>query len=159
MRNTTTQLLDCSTKSEIIGGLIIPDIVILLLAFWVYFGLKFGSQYCRGCFGWKEAYVVVRADSAKILNKLVEAIDHKLLGKSLTRGYTVIPLLYIIVSQGVGVFYLFAFQLAHKNVIIQSPLGKTTLAGYVKYILISLAFVGFVALDLLYLRVIMRYAY
>ena len=70
-----------------------------------------------------------------------------------------IPLLYIIVSQGVSVFYLFAFQLAHKNVIIQSPLGKTTLDGDVKYTLISLAFVGFVALDLLYLRVIMRYAY
>lgn len=147
--NTTTKLiLDCSKKSEIIGGLIIPDIVILFLAFWVYFGLKFGSQYCRGCLGWKELNVVVRADSAKTLNKLVQAINCNLLGKSLTRGYTVIPLFYIMVSQGASVLYMFAFQLENKDVIIQPPIGKTTLAGDVKYILISLAFAGFIALDL-----------
>ena len=76
--NTTTnstKLLDCRKKSEIIGGLIIPDIVIFFLAFWVYFGLKFGSQYCSGCFGWKELNVVMRADSARTLNKLVQAIN------------------------------------------------------------------------------------
>ena len=63
------------------------------------------------------------------------------------------------VSQGASVLYMFAFQLQHKHVIIQPPIGKTTLAGDVKYLLISLAFAGFIALDLLYLRVIMRYAY
>ena len=53
------------------------------------------------------------------------------------------------------VFYLFTFQLQHKDVIIQPPIGKTTLAGDVKYTLISLPFVGFIAVDLLYYM--MRY--
>ena len=64
----------------------------------------------------------------------------------------VIPLLYITVLMLKGAscsaFYLFAFQLTHKDVIIKPLLGKTTLASDVKYVLISLAFVWFVTLDL-----------
>ena len=157
--NTTTKRLTCDEKGDIICGLLIPDMVIFLLAIWVYFGLKFGNEYFRGCFGWKELNVVMRVDSADKLNKLANAIDHKRLGRSITKGYTRIPLLYILLSQVVSVLYLFAFELQEQDVIIQPPLFRFSLKGSVKIGMLVILFVGFIALDLLYARVLMRYAY
>ena len=157
--NIPMKRLSCDKKSEVIGGLLIPGMVIVLLAFWVYFGLKFGGQYCRGCFGWKELNSVMKADSIASLSKLIKAVRTKLLEKTVTIAYTLIPLVYIVLSQVVSGMYLYAFKLANKNVIIQAPLGGPTLGKDLKYGLISLSFVGFIALDILYLQVIMRYAY
>ena len=157
--NTTTKRLTCDEKGDIICGLLIPDMVIFLLAIWVYFGLKFGNEYFRGCFGWKELNVVVRVDSAENLNELAIAIDRKRLGRSITKSYTRITLLYIVLSQGVSVLYLFAFKLQEQDLIIQPPLFRFSLEGGVKTGMLVVLFVGFVALDLLYARVLMRYAY
>ena len=157
--NTNTKRLTCDEKGDIICGLLIPDMVIFLLAIWVYFGLKFGNEYFRECFGWKELNVVVKVDSAKNLNNLAKAVDRKRLGRSITKVYTAIPLLYIVSSQGVSVLYLFAFKLQEQDVIIQPPLFKFSLEGSVKIGMLVGLFVGFIALDLLYAQVLMRYAY
>ena len=157
--NISMKKLNCDEESEVICGLLIPDMVIVLLAFWVYFGLKFGGQYCRGCFGWKELNSVMKADSTGSLSKLIKAVRTKLLEKKVTVAYTAIPLLYIVFSQVVCGIYLYAFNLANKDVIIQPPLGGPTLGGDIKYGIITISFVGFIALDVLYLQVIMRYAY
>ena len=159
VQNTSLKKLTCNEKSEVICSLLIPDMVIVLLAFWVYFGLKFGSQYCRGCFGWKELNSVMKADTTGSLNTLVIAVRPKLIEKGITVIYTVIPFVYIILSQMVSGVYLEAFKLANENVIIQAPLGGPTLGKDLKDGIIALSFVGFIALDVLYLQVIMRYAY
>ena len=159
IHNTSLKKLTCNEKSEVISSLLIPDMVIVLLAFWVYFGLKFGSQYCRGCFGWKELNSVMKADTTGSLNTLVIAARPKLIEKAVTVIYTVIPFVYIILSQVVSIVYLEAFKLANEDVIIQAPLGGPTLGKDLKYGMITLSFVGFIALDVLYLQVIMRYAY
>ena len=43
IHNISMKKLNCDERSEVICGLLIPDMVIVLLAFWVYFGLKVGS--------------------------------------------------------------------------------------------------------------------
>ena len=65
IHNAPEEKLSCNDKVEVVTGLFIPDIVIILLAFWVYYGLKFGGQYCCG---WKELKAVMRADTADSLN-------------------------------------------------------------------------------------------
>ena len=158
--NSTAQLLRCTEKDEVICALLIPDLVIFLLAFWVYFALKFANQICRNCFGWRELRVVIKANAADNLNELVLAIDQAMLGKSITTGYIFISMFYILLSQGTSVLYLYAFQLADKDVIIQPPLqDRGRLSGDLKIVMIALSFVGFIALDLLYIRVIMRYVF
>ena len=152
------KLLECNDKLEIICGLLIPDAVIILVAIWVYLGLKFGRHECTLC-EWKELKAAMKADTAKRLNALVEDVKPKLQEKSIIAWYTVIPLMYIVLSQATSVMYLIAFQLTNKDVIIQPPLGEAKLAGDVKLGIIAVSFVGFISLDLLYLRVIMRYVY
>lgn len=159
IHNISMKKLNCDEKCDVISGILIPDMVIVLLAFWVYFGLKFGGQYCRGCFGWKELNSVMKADSIGSLSKLVKAVREKLLEKTLIPAYTVIPSTYIVLSQIVSGLYFYAFKLANEDVVIQAPLGGPTLGKDIKYGIIALSFVGFIALDVLYLQVIMRYAY
>ena len=59
-----------------------------------------------------------------------------------------------------SVLYLYAFQLVDEDVVIQPPLqNRDTLSGNLKSGMIALSFVGIMALHLLYIRVIMRYAF
>ena len=151
------KVLKCNDKLEIICGLLIPDGVVVLVAIWVHLGLKFERQ-CKFC-EWEVLQTAMKADTAERLNALVEDVKTKLQEKSIIAWYTVIPLMYIVLSQVISVMYLVAFHLANKHVIIQPPLGKARLAGDVKYGIIVLSFFGFISLDLLYVCVMMRYAY
>ena len=152
--------LNCDDKTEMVGSILIPGIVIVLLAVWVYFGLNFGNKcYCRCC-GWKELNVVMKAETAKNLNNLVQAARDKLIKNNrVTVRYTVIPIVYIFLSQVVSGIYLVTFKLVNKDVAIQAPMGGPTLGKDTKYIMIAFLFAGFIALDLLYLQVMLRYAY
>ena len=78
--NETIKLLNCTERDEIICALLIPDIVIVLLALWVYIGLRFANEICPGCCGCKELNVVIMADTADKLNELVLAINPNNLG-------------------------------------------------------------------------------
>ena len=161
--DTSEKLLRCD--DELFSSLLIPDAVIVLVAIWVYFGLRLGRQcssglwcslYCK----WKELNTAMKADTAERLNKLVQAVKSELQKKSIILCYTAIPLFYIVLSQVTSGLYFHAFKLDNKDVVIQPPLGKDDqLAGDVKSIFILLAFAGFISLDLLYVGVIMRYAY
>ena len=154
--------LSCDKKYDILGGLLLPDLVIFLLACWVYFALKFGyhcRKCLRKCLGWEELNVVLEADGAKNLNELVRAVKSKLSKPHLVIEYTLIPILYIMASQLLSVWYLFAFHLIDKNVGIKPPLGCHFLIGHAKNTLLAFTFFGFIALDILYLTVIMRYVY
>ena len=171
--DTSEKLLRCDDESEIFSSLLIPDAVVVLVAIWVYIGLRFGPQcysssgpqrnsglWCSRYCKWKELNTAMKADTAKRLNKLVQAVKSELQKKSIILCYTVIPIFYIVLSQVTSGLYFLAFKLDNKDVVIQPPLGKDDqLAGDVKSIFILLAFAGFISLDLLYVGVIMRYAY
>ena len=155
--------LNCDVNKEFITGLLIPDAILVSLAIWVYCGLKLGYPFCQrlGCKGLK---AVLKADTSKSLNKLVKEIKSELPRKSLIKVYTVIPVVYIVSSQVLSIFYLFAFGVTRKNVFIQSPLASSVYETLnqqrdLKVIILISSFVGFIAFDLLYVRVIMRYAY
>ena len=158
--DTNTTRLTCDNKNRIICALMIPDIVIFLLAIWLYVGLKFGHRISQCCLWleFKEVSTIMEADTAANLNELVRAIEPKL-SKRLILVYTIIPLCYITLSQLVSIGYLFAFQLVNEDVVIRTPFGGYDLAGGVKNWLIALTFIGFIALDLLYITVEMRYVY
>ena len=161
--NTTKneRQLSCNDRSEIICGVIIPNAVIVLLACWVYLGLKFGNNHCCKCCGWKELFAVVRADSKNYLRKLVRVTKRR---KLVLIFYILISFFYLILSCGVGGIYLYVFQFTKEHVVIQPPfnltktVGADVLRGDVKYGFIAAAFIGSIAFDLLYIRVIMRYA-
>ena len=99
-----------------------------------------------------------KANTAAILNELVETVQFEL-SVGLLVQYSIFPLAYIILSQVVSVGYLIVFQLWDEDVIIQTPLGQYDLDTKLKRWLLCSTFVGFIAFDLLYVTVIMRYAY
>ena len=116
----------------------IPDIVIFLLAIWVYVGLK-SSHRINQCCSWlefKELSTIIEADTAANLNELVQAIKPKL-SKRLILVYTIIPLWYISYTITVGEYWLFfAFQLVNEDFAIQTPFGGHDLAGDKKGLLL-----------------------
>ena len=155
-----TKLLICDNEDQISCVLIVRDIQILLLAFWIYVVLKFSHHSNKHC-SWlerREINTTMEANTAANLNKLVEVVRPKL-SKRLIVVYTVIPLCYIILSQFVSVGSSFTFQLVNEDFVMQTPLGGYDLAGDLKYWLITLILIGYVAKDLLYITVEMRYAY
>jgi len=154
--------MSCDKDEQIVHGTLIPDAVVLLLAFWVYCVLKLSDlchlecyEKCCKCFGWKELNTVLKADTAKSLNELVKKVQSKI---CISR-YIIISILYIFLSQGSGVMYLYAFRLLNNDVLHSPIMGTTSLTGKAKLRMIIFSLIGFVAFDLLYIRVIMRYAY
>ena len=163
--NNATQYcqLKCKVNKEFVTGLLIPDAVLVLLSVWVYCVLKFGYPLCQR-FGCKGFNAVLKADTTESLNKLVKEVKPELLRKPFVKVYTLIPVGYIVLSQLLSVFYLFAFGVTEKNVVIQSPLASSIYVNLnqqrdLKIIILVSSFLGFIAFDLLYARVIMRYAY
>ena len=96
----------------------------------------------------------MRADTAEILNILVQAAKDKLKRSYVTITYTLIPMIYIILLLLVSVAYFYAFELVNEDVNIQPPLGLGhTIGGHIKIIYISFSFLGFG------LIVMLKYAY
>ena len=154
--HTTTKQLSCDKKYDFLGGLLLPGLNIFLLACWVYMLLKFGYHRCkrlRKCLGWDKLNIALKANGAKNLNELVQAVKSKLSKPHLVIGYTVTPILLL------SVWYLFAFHLIDEDVGIQTPLGGHFLIEHNKNTLLAFTFVVCIALDILYLTVIMRYVY
>ena len=122
--NVTSQYcqLKCKVNKEFVTGLLIPDAVLVTLSVWVYCILKFGHPLCQrfGCKGFK---AVLKADTTECLNKLIKEVKPELLRKPFVKVYTVIPVGYIVLSQLLSIFYLFAFGITRKNVVIQSPIA------------------------------------
>ena len=71
--------------------------------------------------------------------------------------FLLIPIIYVIISQVANIINLFAFHFMDDDVIIHWP--GINISGSSKTILIILSFFGFIAIDILYTRLIMRYAF
>ena len=177
-------VVTCDDIVGLIHGFLIPDMIIVLLAVWMYVGLKWGIQsFC----GWKELNAVVQVDKPETLTQLVCAAQKKLEESNVTVTYTVIPVIYMILSQVISAIYLIVFfeelqsqdtamssikslkstkllikpPLFHLNLSNRSTHLSTTLLHHetITSLCIGLSFIGFIFLDLLYLQVILRYAY
>ena len=63
---------------------------------------------------------------------------------------------YLIFSQAVSIIYLYAFNIVDSDVVIHWS-SHTHISGILKIIIIPVSFLGFIAFDLLYTQLIVRY--
>lgn len=84
-------IMSCNKGHQIFSGIVIPaDVIIFLLAVWIYCGSRLGSKIYQCC-GWRELNAVLMADSAESLNKLIIEVQLKITNTIIKR-YTLIPL-------------------------------------------------------------------
>ena len=157
-------LLKCDIKKNFITGFIFPDAIISLLALWIYLiepvaAIILKTECCNPLTDFlkiKKIYV----DSPD--KKLIEVVQNKQRRSKefyyTSLRYLLIVTFYIVLSLSISGLYLHGFGINNNDVIIQSPIKIEILNSKRKVVLTALFF-GFFALDLLYLQVIMRYAY
>ena len=162
--NSTIQYcrLKCDIDKNFVTGLLIPDIIIVLLSFWIHFGDYFSCLFCKCKKLSKECSQ--QKDGAQQSNDAKECcvdelvLECKPLNKCSTLTYTICAIVYVALSLSISGFDLIIFKtFIEKDVVIQSPI--TTSNGNFKVSKIVASFFGFFAFDLLYIQVIMRYAY
>lgn len=146
--NNASKLVECFDTSQLFSDIFIPDLIIMFILIWLLIK-KFFGKFCRLCRS------ITPAD--KGLNNLVNKI--KQLEKKpdiwMSRGFPLIPILYVVYSLGASLMNWRAFDIADDDVVIQ----KHNISGPFKTILLFFTFLGFVALDLLYTQLIMMYAF
>ena len=149
--------LECEFNKNFITGLLFPDLIIVLLSLWVYIEVALNRRYltCEKFENWREnlrAYLNFEAD-LKMFNKDLTIQKSKpmyIYGCSI--GYIFISLLF-------GIIYLLAFEIiTRKDLVIHSITSNIGRAERLVLIFISMI-PGFIAFDLLYILVVMRYAY
>ena len=169
-------LLKCDIKKNFITGFIFPDTIIALLALWIYLikpvaamislncGVKRCKERCNPVIDFLKIKKIYDDSPDNKLIELIELVDvhterrrKKFYCTSLR--YILIVIFYIGLSLSISGLYLYGFGINNeKDVIIQSPIKIEYLTNNRKVALIT-SFFGFFALDLLYMQVIMMYAY
>ena len=139
--------LKCDIDKNFVTGYIFPDAIIVLLSLWVYllepiYNLKYRCNI---------------ASLDKLIEKSTEVENNYSRFCVHTYIYTGISILYILVSLALSIGYLFAFGFVRKDVVIKSEIFSSN--GVVKIISIIFSLFGFIAFDLLYIQVILRYVY
>ena len=146
-------LLRCDVDKSFVNGYLVPDIAIVLISFWMYLMEKFiiclEKCSCEECWLYK-LLTFFSADFEKLL---------KIKRKSTVKVYSVISLLYIFCSLGLDISYVYVFDITHDDLVIQSSVISTNNSKNFKKKAIILSILGFIAIDLLYIQVITRYAY
>ena len=139
--NDSNRLVECHEPSQLFSAIIIPDVIFLLLIFWV-------SRYTLFC-----------KDENKDLSELVKEIEKidRQAGKCIKYFYTLLPLGYLIFSQAVSIMDLFAFNIKDSDVVIHWS-SDSSISGSLKIFIIAISFLGFIAFDLLYIQLIVRYS-
>ena len=146
--NTRYCLLKCDINKNFITSFIFPDAIIALLALWIYLVNPLIK-------------IIMKTEDRTIEELLIVVRDKGLKEFCCTSScYILISMGYIISSLSISILYLFAFGIVRVkkdayDAVMQSapiPLGKNKA-------MIFLSFLGFLAFDLLYIQVIMRYAY
>lgn len=123
---------DAYLDKNFFTGFIFPDVIVVILSVWVYLLEPSGCN--AKC---KFPAMIIKESRMEIKQSTINKFSMS----------------YIAASLGLSVSYLFVFGI--KDVTIQSNFVNSNL----KNILIILSLLGFIAIDFLYLKVIMRYAY
>ena len=136
--------MKCDTGDKnFVSGFIIPDAIILFLSLWVYFV--------------EPVYSLIYKTS---LDTLIDESKRKICNAEMTR-YKIYSTFYILFSCALTIVDIFCFGFGRNDFIIQSALSSNLISSdnsfKISAIICSLS--GFVALDLLYIHVIMRYTY
>ena len=134
------KLVECHEASQLFSAILVPDVIVFLLLLW--FLLR----------------TVTRIWKPSDLNNLVYEIRlKKKPDKLMSVIFLLIPIIYVTVSLVASIINLFAFNFVDDDVIISWP--WTSIYGSSKNILIILSLIGFIAIDVFYIRLIIRYAF
>ena len=141
--------LMCEINKNFITGFLFPDLIFVLLSFWIHLVEQLNCLTCeKRCKRLKD-YLKILSISEKCIPLTIQ--------KPTIIEYTLTSILYILCSLSLSVFYLFAFEFTRKDIDIQSSI--TSNSSELKSTAIVFSLLGFIAFDLLYIQVITRYAY
>ena len=138
--NDTNKLVECQESSQLFSAIIIPDVIFLLLLFWV--SLK--TWFLQDKKGLSELVTII-ANSERKPDKCMQYF------------YPFIPPAYLIFSLAVSIINLYAFNVVDGDVVIHWSSG-TNISGFWKIFLLVISFLGFIAFDLLYIQLIVSYS-
>ena len=161
--NSSTQycLLKCDINKNFITGFIFPDAIIVLLALWIYLKKPVAaiilSVTDKSCTPLKD-FLKINDSPIEKLIKETQCNDKLCCTRCC---YTLISILYIILSLSISILYLYAFGILTNDVVMQSPIKNKIVNNYMKdtKLMTGLSLLGFFAFDLLYIQVIIRYSY
>ena len=139
--NNASKLVECHEASQLFSAIFVANVIILLLLFWVT---------------WRRLGMC-NTDN-KNLNKLVNDIADSKPVIYTSVLIPTIPVIYVIYSQVVSFINLCAFHIVDSDVAIKWP-PHTVISGSLKTVFILLSFFGFIAFDLLYTQLMIRYAF
>ena len=166
LRNNASKF-ECHDPSQLLSAIIILDMIVvwlLLLVIWtrVYCFLKCllccflcpcFLYYLRGMFRPDTCFLDQKNSGDKNdLSDLVNEIKEKK-PSDMCMFIPMIPFIYLIFSLAVSIFNLLAFEIV--NAVMD---WETNISGSLRITFIVLSFIGFVAFDLLYTEVIIKYS-
>ena len=139
--NDSNKSLECHESTQLFSAIIIPDVIFLLLLSWV----SLHPLFCK--------------DNNEDLSKLVREIEtiERQPDEYIKYIYPLIPLVYLAASQTASIIDLFVFNIAQSDVVIHLS-SDTNISGSLKIIIIATSFLGFIAFDLFYTQLIVRYS-
>ena len=148
-QNNGSKEVKCDETSQIFSDIVVPDIIILFALTWLLLQKSFGKFHnlCRSMESADKGIIdlVSRIESQKEPDIYMRIL------------FPVLFLGYVILSQGVSIMNMYAFDIEGSDVTIH---GKwTSISGSKKTMLIAMSFLGFVAYDLFYTQLIMRYTF
>ena len=149
--NGTEKYVECHEPSQLLSNFIIPAAIVLFLVIWV----SWRTAFCN-----KLNCCLVNLD--EWIKSLVDEIKSKCLypDKCMQLFFTIIPVAYVMLSLLITIGNFLAFKVVdpyNGNVVMDW--GETEVSGTWLNILISFSFAGFIAYDLVYIQLIMRYAF
>ena len=138
--NNASKLVECHEASQLFSAILVPDVIIFLLLLW--FLLRIVRRFCK----------------PSDLNNLVDEIRlKKKPDKFMNVLFLLIPIIYVTVSLVASIINLFAFNFVDDDVIIHWP--GTSIYGSSKATLVVLSLIGFIAIDVFYIQLIIKYAF
>ena len=136
----------CNMDKNFVTGFLFPDAIIVLLSLWVYLI--------------EPVYTRIYKDKKTSLGILSDKSEGKI-WETKIKKYGRYSIIYIICSLILSTTCIFAFGFGRNDIVIQSSLSSSINSsnnGF-KIPAIICSILGFIALDLLYIDVLMRYAY
>ena len=154
------KLIECDEPLQLFSAIFIPDVIVFGLLMYVSWRRLFCISKALPNEHPLEDLPSMANDKYKTSSEnLVDFINSKKPDKFMRIVFPLIPILYVICSQLVSLLNLYAFDLMDDTIVIHWPLLKLNIHGSWRNSLIGILFGGFVAFDLLYTQIVMRYVF
>ena len=136
--------LKCDINKDLITGYFLPHGIIVFLSLWMYL---LEPIFCN-------------LRDKRYINTLIEKLSSNQVKNLRIYKYAGFSILYIFISLLLSISYLFAFGFIEEDVVIKTEIFSSEQStSSLKFSSIIFSLSGYVAFDLLYIQVILRYTY